>query len=178
MSRFENSEAFLVDENYWYELWEGRQAGIAGEYSSEQEKGRVAREWYECINSHAVGCIARHLAESAEFVDVAGGITMRGSQRIADYFQRWFDAFSDYSVEIKNLAVAGDLVTVEYDAEGTERGALRGPSRQIAPVGHRFELHCCDVLQIRDGKLAICRSYYDKATMMNQLGLGPVELAA
>ena len=46
-------------------------------------------------------------------------------------------------------------------------------STPIPPTGRTIELHIAEIYQIRDGKIALLRAYYDGATLMRQLGVMP-----
>ncbi|WP_281356135.1 ester cyclase [Arthrobacter mobilis] len=51
--------------------------------------------------------------------------------------------------------------------------AAAHPAGEIPPTGRHIELQIAEVYQFKDGKISLLRAYYDLATLMRQLGLGP-----
>jgi len=118
------------------------------------------------------------VAEDAEFREIPGSRTYRGPQGTRENFDFWLGAFPDGKVEITNLVDAGETVVVEYKGRGTNTGTLQIEGGAIPPTGKQVQLEFCDVLQFKGGKIAGGRSYYDAASMMQQLGLVPETVAA
>lgn len=83
-------------------------------------------------------------------------------------------AFPDLTFEIRHEIPCGEHTSViEFTASGTHRGPLEG----IAPTGRRVEIDVCNVIEVRDGKIAVEREYYDSLSMLRQLGVAEGALA-
>src|SRR5215204_3574024 len=52
----------------------------------------------------------------------------------------------------------------------TRGGTLRTPAGEIPPTERSVEWSLCEVYQIRDGKIVRGRTYFDVATLMDELG--------
>ena len=83
-------------------------------------------------------------------------------------------AFPDGRIDVVNIKEFGDTVLVEFIGRGTHRGDLMG----IAPTGRSVTIPVCEVLELRDGKIYREREYMDMVTIMVQVGVTRVPLAA
>jgi predicted ester cyclase len=72
---------------------------------------------------------------------------------------------------VTTLLVAGDRAASEHTGRGTHTGPLAGPTGELPPTGRRFELRSAELYELRGGKVARVRAYYDVATLLRQLGL-------
>lgn len=82
--------------------------------------------------------------------------------------QMYTSAFPDLAFEIRHELSCGENVSViEFRASGTHRGPLEG----IAPTGRRVEVDVCNVIEVRDGRIAVEREYFDTMSMLRQLGV-------
>lgn len=75
--------------------------------------------------------------------------------------------FPDMRIEIKNMHVAGDTVVTEFSFSGTHTGPWAG----VDPTGKRVAADVCNIMQFRDGKLALERDYLDTLGVFSQLGV-------
>ncbi len=87
--------------------------------------------------------------------------------------ENWARAFPDGKIELTQIIAQGDLVVAEFIGRGTNTGPLAGPAGEIRATGRRVELPCVEVYRFRGGKIAECRTYFDGASLMAQLGLAP-----
>jgi len=82
----------------------------------------------------------------------------------------WHQAFSDISIVPEKLIAEGDLVTVYWIARGTNTGTGNG----LPATGKKAELAGITIWRIVDGKIKEERSAFDQLSMMQQLGLLPL----
>jgi steroid delta-isomerase-like uncharacterized protein len=80
------------------------------------------------------------------------------------------NAFPDGVLELKRVYTQGDTAIAEMVARGAQRGEFMG----IEPTGRRIEVHICNVVEIRDGKVFREREYMDMLAVLKQLGVEPV----
>jgi len=77
-------------------------------------------------------------------------------------------AFPDLKFEVKRMhAVGDDVLVTEFVVRATHQGELMG----IPPTGRKVEIHICNVIEVRDGKIYAEREYFDTAHLMQQLGV-------
>lgn len=75
-------------------------------------------------------------------------------------------AFSDFHLEIEDLAVAGENVWLRMSATGTHDGPFMGN----APTGRRIRTDVFDVIRVREGKMIEHWGVPDRLGVLFQLG--------
>src|SRR6266513_2948867 len=81
----------------------------------------------------------------------------------------WHQAFSDISIVPEKLIAEGDLVTIYWNARGTNTGTGNG----LPATGKKAELAGITIWRIVDRKIKEEWSAFDQLSMMQQLGLLP-----
>lgn len=143
----------------------------AGGWMSTQENADVVRSVYERFNAGDLDAAAATAADDFELLDVALGQTFRGPEGFRHWLEPWLAAVPDAHTEVTNLIAAGDWVVTEHTGRGTHSAPLLSPAGEIPPTGRRIELRFAEVFQMREGKIARLRAYWDTATLLRQLGL-------
>ncbi|MGH7527789.1 MAG: ester cyclase, partial [Gemmatimonadales bacterium] len=112
------------------------------------------------------GIVATFLA-GGTYSDPATGGELSGGQ-IAGYAEALFTAYPDLSFEIGEVRVSrSDTVIGEWVMRGTNRGPLGGKP----PSGGTVGLPGIDVIEVIEGRVGSVRGYFDRQTMMEQMGL-------
>ena len=78
----------------------------------------------------------------------------------------WANAFPDGKIEIRTQLTQGNIAVCEFMGRGTHRGELLG----VKPTGKSVEIHVCNVIEVRDGKIYREREYLDMLALMANLG--------
>jgi steroid delta-isomerase-like uncharacterized protein len=139
----------------------------------------IAREVYDAFNSRDVERAMRIATDDLEIELVPFGRSFRGPAGLREFMEGWIEPFPDARVEITNMVASEDgRVAAEFIGRGTHTGTLKTPAGDVAPTNRQAEGRYCEVMEMRDGKVARLRSYFDGATMMRQLGLMPEPGAA
>jgi steroid delta-isomerase-like uncharacterized protein len=127
----------------------------------------VHRAVYEAVNARDLGRLRE--IYHADCVYVTGdGVEQRGVDAVLAAVSTFTGAFPDLAIEIRRQHIAGDDVSiVEYTFAGTHRGELEG----IAATGKAIEVVACSVVEVRAGRIAEERDYYDTLALMTQLGV-------
>lgn len=106
------------------------------------------------------------LTPDCVFEDMATGARYVGHAEVRRYYDGWWSAFGN-APERGRLHVAGpDLLIAETRFVGTHRGDFDG----IAPTGRPIDLPVAIVVRFRDGLMSGERFYYDRATLLAQIG--------
>jgi predicted ester cyclase len=79
----------------------------------------------------------------------------------------------DSRATFDSVQVAGNTIVLELTWRGTHRGPLQTPTGQIPATNKPIEIRACQVVEVKDGKVQLVRHYFDMATMLAQLGVGP-----
>lgn len=136
-----------------------------------------ARSLYEAYNDGEFDEIADAMAPDGKIVVVGTGDEFVGPEGARSYNQQWYGGFPDGRITIDNIIDAGDTVVVEFTGRGTHTGPLVTSMGEIPATGRSVTLSLCDVLEFKDGKIAVQRTYFDTGSMMAQLGLVPEQTA-
>jgi steroid delta-isomerase-like uncharacterized protein len=140
---------------------------------TEQMNVEIARKLYDHWNAREFDAVAELMADDGEIVLVGSDTRFRGRDGSLEFSHMWADGFPDGKVTIDRTIASGDNVVVEYTGTGTQTGTLRGPGGDIPATGRSVTLHLCDVHEIRDGKIRKVSSYFDSASLLEQLGVMP-----
>jgi steroid delta-isomerase-like uncharacterized protein len=91
-------------------------------------------------------------------------------QAIREHFAAFFAGFPDAQCETVSLdPVTGQLSAWRWILRGTNTGSYRG----LPVTGRSLTLPGCEFIEVRGGKLHRADGYFDRLTMLVQLGLAP-----
>jgi ketosteroid isomerase-like protein len=104
------------------------------------------------------------------FTDESLGVTYRGAE-VAQTVVVYAKAFPDMHREVYRVFTTGDTVIVELALQGTHLGPLALPSGTLQPTGKRMDAPCCDVFQLKNGKIQSFNCYPSGTVLLTQLGV-------
>ncbi len=130
----------------------------------------VVRAYFDALNDRDYEKVAALFAEDCEFVSVASGARFTGTDSMLHGLREFSEAFPDWAVEVANVVASGRYVATEWKTSGTQQGMFRGES----PTGIRFRRDGCSVAEVEGERIVRYRDYYDRATLLEQLGLTDV----
>ena len=134
------------------------------------ENEQIVRNGYEIAERQdAEGFIATFTPDGA-FVNEALGTSYRGRD-VAIPLMIFARAFPDMHRDLHRVYVDGDTVIVELSLQGTHSGPLELPMGMIPPTGQKMDAPCCDVFQLKDGKVQTFNCYPSASVMLAQLGV-------
>jgi ketosteroid isomerase-like protein len=104
------------------------------------------------------------------FYDVSAGKKYTGKELglTVDIYGR---AFPDMHRELYSIYVTGDTVVVELALQGTHKGPLALPAGTIPATGNKIDAPCCDVFQLKDGKVVSFNCHTAGTVLLGQLGV-------
>jgi steroid delta-isomerase-like uncharacterized protein len=126
----------------------------------------VARRYIEAWNSRSSDAINAMFADGGTYTDPVSRGTLTGAA-IGAFAERLFEAFPDLIFEITSNAETSSGVTLEWTMRGTNSGSLGG----LPPTGARMTQPGIDVIRVSGDKVLSVRGYFDRQTMLEQLGL-------
>lgn len=132
---------------------------------------KITQEFYDDFNKKDFSRSQKRIANNAQFTIVPFNMKLRGEEGYLQMVQGWANAFPDGYCDIQNIYAGEDWAVCEFTGKGTHNGTLMSPNGQISPTGKKVEIPFCDVIKIKDGKVISINSYFDSATMMQQLGV-------
>lgn len=79
--------------------------------------------------------------------------------------------FTDMHRELLRVHAMDDVVVVELKLQGTHKGDFTTPFGAFPATGERFDVPCCDVWRLSDGKVKSFHCYKDLFDWLQQLGV-------
>lgn len=96
----------------------------------------------------------------------------KGRKELRERFAREMNALSDFRFDVVSYVEAGDMFADEFVFAGTHTGPLLLPDcTQLPATGRRVEVRGMEMVQLRDGRMAVDNLYYDNVAVLAQLGL-------
>jgi steroid delta-isomerase-like uncharacterized protein len=106
--------------------------------------------------------------EKPDFDDVPWDEQFTGRDGIREHYDELLTAFPDLDIEVHDRHVTDRFVILEVTVSGTHLGDWRA----LPAMGRRMESRVCALYSFDDqGMLALERTYYDKAKILEQLGI-------
>jgi len=128
----------------------------------------IVDEHIRCENLHDVEATMATFGKDARYDDEPWADHRTGHNGVRSYYTDLMRALPDLAIEVKRWHVGPESVVVEAIIRGTHLGPWRG----LPATGRRLEFPLCGVYGFdADDKLACERIYYDRGTVMRQLGL-------
>jgi predicted ester cyclase len=112
-------------------------------------------------NPHAVD---KYVAE--QYLQHQPGLKS-GRGPFREYLEKLFRAFPDYSGEIENVLVEGELVSFHFKWSGTHAGEFMG----VRPTGKKIVRRTADVLRIKSGMIVEHWGIVDQTEMLLEFGI-------
>ena len=98
----------------------------------------------------------------------------KGVEAHTDTVRALLSAFPDFDMRMDRCFGQDDWVCTEFTMTGTHKAPLKGPNGQvIPPTNRKLRLALCSVVRFENGKMAEEHTYYDRVSMMSQLGIAP-----
>jgi steroid delta-isomerase-like uncharacterized protein len=139
---------------------------------SVEDNIEVVRRLGDALTNREWAAFEDLVADDCEWTDVPTGRTIRGVKELVETCRMFTQAFPNFSVQSLTLVGQGDLVANEWSARGTHDGPLPRPDGgHYEPTGRSFARTGVGIVEVRDGKIARYRDYFDRQTMTEQLGL-------
>jgi steroid delta-isomerase-like uncharacterized protein len=119
-------------------------------------------------NKHDLEGVLRTFGEKAQYDDEPWSEHYKGQSGVRRFYEQLMKALPDLEIEVLRQHVAENAVLVEVMIRGTQLGEWRG----LPPTGRRVEIPLCGVYTFdADDRLAGERIYYDRGTVLRQLGV-------
>ncbi|MHB1535685.1 MAG: ester cyclase [Acidimicrobiales bacterium] len=91
-------------------------------------------------------------------------------QELREYFAGLFDGFPDATIETVSLdLISPNLSVWRWVLRGTNSGSYRG----LPVTGRLVTLAGCEFIEVRGGKIHRVDGYFDRLSMLAQLGIAP-----
>lgn len=132
----------------------------------------VFQEGTDAFNAHDREGLAATMADDVS-VRAPGVGELKGKPAVTAFYFGWLDAFPDGRVDVEAVHVLEDVVVEEGTFNGTHRATLHGPGGDLPATGRAVCVGYVQVLRFRGDQVASFHLAFDRAEMMEQLGLAP-----
>ena len=127
----------------------------------------TAQTMFDAWEKRDFDAFAEQLAGDVSFNDAPRGQVVTGQANVRDWYASWATAFPDAVAGATVVAESGDTVAIEGLFAGTNTGDF-GP---LSATGRSVSLPWANVLRFdSDGRIIAGSAYYDRLTLMIQLG--------
>jgi len=134
-----------------------------------QARIAIVEEHVRCENRHDLAGLMATFGANARYDDEPWNDHRLGLERVRSYYIELLASLPDLAIEVRHWHVASDSIILEVTIHGTHLGTWRGG---MPATGRRVEFPLCGVFTFdAQDRLAGERIYYDRGTVMRQLGL-------
>jgi steroid delta-isomerase-like uncharacterized protein len=128
----------------------------------------VVEQHVRSENLHDLEAVMATFGAEARYDDEPWGDHREGRDGVRSYYTELLRALPDLAIEVMRRHVSSDCIVLEVGIRGTHGGAWRG----LPATGRRVDFPLCGVYTFdADDRLAGERIYYDRATVLRQLGV-------
>lgn len=128
----------------------------------------VVERHVQLENRHDVEGVLTTFGDGARYDDQAWGEHYEGASGVRTCYEELMEALPDLEIDVQRRHVTEDAIVLEVVIRGTHLGSWRG----LPATGCRVEFPLCGVYTFdSDDRLAGERIYYDRATVLRQLGV-------
>ncbi len=128
----------------------------------------LVEEHIRLENAHDLEGVIRTFGDSARYDDEPWGEHHEGREGVRKFYQQLMGAMPDLVIDVQHRYITADAILVEVVIRGTHLGAWRG----LPPTGRTIRFPLCGVYTFdQNDRLAGERIYYDRATVLRQLGV-------
>jgi len=136
----------------------------------EAKNEQIIRQAYKIAEAKDLKGWVDAFTPDGTFTDESLRVTYRGAE-LAQTVAVYAKAFPDMHRELYRVFATGDTVIVELALQGTHLGPLALPSGTIQPTGKHMDAPCCDVFQLKNGKIQSFNCYPSGTVVLTQLGV-------
>jgi steroid delta-isomerase-like uncharacterized protein len=128
----------------------------------------------ELWNTGNAEVVGRLYADHVKRYDPNRPEPIRGPQEIARYVAEVRAGYPDFKLEVNEMIAEGDRLAIHWTVTGTHRGEFLG----IPATGKRITISGVTFNRIENHKIVEERAYFDRLTMLEQLGVSPEAVKA
>ncbi|MFN7987962.1 MAG: ester cyclase [Thermoanaerobaculia bacterium] len=129
----------------------------------------VVEEHVRCENRHDLPGLLATFGAGARYDDEPWDDHRLGLDGVRAYYAELLAALPDLEIEVRSRHVGQEAIVLEVTIRGTHLGPWRGG---MPATGRRVEFPLCGVFTFdADDRMAGERIYYDRATVLRQIGL-------
>lgn len=119
-------------------------------------------------NAHDVAGVLSTFGKKPHYDDEAWGEHYEGQTGVREFYKQIMKGLPDLEVEVRHRYVSDEAIIVEVIVRGTHLDVWRG----LPATGRRVEFPLCALFTFdAEDRLAAEKIYYDRVTVLSQLGV-------
>ena len=128
----------------------------------------LVEEHVRCENAHDLDGVIRTFGDTARYDDEPWDQHFEGLEQVRGFYSQLMQALPDLSIDVVRRHVAEETIVLEVMIRGTHSASWKG----LPPTGRKVAVPLCGIYTFTvDDRLAGERIYYDRATVLRQLGV-------
>jgi steroid delta-isomerase-like uncharacterized protein len=132
------------------------------------ERIAIVEQHIRLENAHDLEGVLGTFGQDARYDDEPWNEHYKNIDGVRTFYSQLMTALPDLQIDIQRRHVTDDAILVEVIIRGTQLGSWRG----LPATGRRVEIPLCGVYTFDvDDRLAGEKIYYDRATVLRQLGV-------
>jgi steroid delta-isomerase-like uncharacterized protein len=128
----------------------------------------LVNQKFAAMNKHDISAIAKLYADNAIITSPNMEKAETGQKGISAVFGRYFTTSPDMVYTISRILTGDSSVTVEYTFSGTMKHLEASVPQYM--LNKAYSIKCCNVMEIRNGKITADESYFDQVAFLRQVG--------
>lgn len=129
---------------------------------------RVVERHCALLNAHRVDDVLELYHSDCRIALPTGGAV--GREDFGEFHRAMALAFPDLRWDVVRMVEAGDTIAAELRFSGTNTGPFCTGVNELPPTGTHIAYQTCDLVTLRDGKIAEWCTYFDQVALFGQLG--------
>jgi len=132
----------------------------------------VVEQWWKTFEQGDFDALMALVSADAEIL-MPGGLRVHGPVELRPVLEAYYNAFPKLCHETVSAVETDNAIAVELHITMPHTGVFVTPAGEIPPTGKTVSLDACDIVRLNaDGKIGSWHSYFDQASMMEQLTAG------
>lgn len=132
---------------------------------------QLVQAYFDHINQRNEDAYAA-LHDTSTTAQAPGASDTLSGEEMRAYTRSFIQAFPDLHFALTQCLADEDHVVVHWLATGTHGGPLAGPKGEmVAATGKAVRIYGTSTLAVREGKIQSSRILWDRADLLEQLGL-------
>jgi steroid delta-isomerase-like uncharacterized protein len=130
----------------------------------------LAQRYLDAWSAHDPSAVSAFMTDDVAFEDVPLGGRLSGPKEVAAFVEQFTDTFSsDYRFSLVRETTTATALAAEWTVSGTHDRS----SPALPATGKPFTIRGATMAELRDGRIAASRDYWDLATFLRDVGLLP-----
>jgi steroid delta-isomerase-like uncharacterized protein len=134
-----------------------------------EETKKFVHDLVQAWNTHDSEQILIFYSPEYEGLDIGQNGIQHGLVPLRESLEHYFQAFPDVRIEISELVIESNHISLGWIAHGTQLGAFM----KIPPTGRTITLRGVSIFILKDGKVHRGQHIWDLAGLLRHIGLLP-----